>query len=338
MKRPLVCVAAVGAMVAAAQAGEAPLEGTAFVRGETRGPNPVTYYLAPAAAAHAPLLVVLQGSGCGALFSPTKEGFQATAGQDIVHQLGAGRFAVLVVEKPGVAPETSDEGTGGVSEACSAEFRAQHALDPWAKTVSRAIDAARKEEAVDARAPVRLLGLSEGSIVAARVSALRVDVSHVAFISGFGCDQWSDMLVVARRNAEAEFESASLEEREAAVAKALKDMEAGFAAIAQDPANPDRYFDDQTHLFWSTFGKACPAADLAKTDANVFVALGTADEQVDANGVEAIPAARIAAGKPITMRRILGGGHILSTPERPGFDNLVGVFSEAIDWMAPTTE
>ncbi|MCD8537036.1 MAG: hypothetical protein LRY56_05895, partial [Burkholderiaceae bacterium] len=73
------------------------------------------------------------------------------------------------------------------------------------------------------------MGLSEGSIVAARVSALRADVSHVAFISGFGCDQWSDMLVVARRNAEAESEGASLEEREMAVAKALAEMEAGFA-------------------------------------------------------------------------------------------------------------
>lgn len=290
------------------------LEGTAFVRGQTRGDAPVRYYLAPSPEGPRPLLVVLQGSGCEPVFAQTSDGYSASAGQDIVHQLAGGRYAVLVIDKP-----NAGGASGGETGACSAAFNRAHSLPNWTSAIGRTVDAALRDPRVDARAGVRLMGLSEGAIVAARVARERRDVNHVAFISGFGCDQWGDMLVVARRTSEAE----------------IAETEAGLRAVAAAPNAGDRFFAGQTHLFWSSFGRACPAADLAASRADVFVAYGTEDEQIDANGVEAIPAALIAAGRDVRMHRVAGGSHVLNTADTPPFANLVGVFSEALEWMAP---
>jgi len=178
------------------QAG-AQLEGTAFFRGlaTARREAPVRYYLAPSQTGPRPLLLVLQGSGCGPLFGADGS---ATAGQDIVQQFASDRFAVLVVEKPNVTPESADS-SNGETGACGADFNRAHSLETWTAAVSRAVDAALRDPRVERRAGVRVMGLSEGAIVSARLARERRDVNHVAFISGFGCDQWRDMLVVARR-------------------------------------------------------------------------------------------------------------------------------------------
>jgi dienelactone hydrolase len=306
------------------------MTGTAFERWDVgeRSVGSVRYYLAPASAGPRPLLVVVQGSGCGPLFSPDQDNgghaMRATAGQDIVQQLGADGFVVMVVEKPGVASESPEPDDLGTAGGCSDEFRRAHSLPSWTRRLSLAVDAAKRDPRVASDAPVRLLGLSEGAIAVARLASERSDVSHVAFISGFGCDQWRDVLVVARRQAEA---------AGADPVEAVAEAEAGLRRVAADPSNTEAVFDGQTHLYWSTFGRACPADDLARSGADVFVAYGTADEQVDAEGVEAIPAARIAAGKSVTVRRVIGGTHVLNTPSTRPFENLVGVLKDVVGWM-----
>ncbi|WP_439634591.1 hypothetical protein [Glycocaulis sp.] len=293
----------------------------------------VTYYIAAPADGPRPLLVVLQGSGCEPVFARSDEGLVATAGQDIIHQLAADRFAVMVVEKPHLTGQTAAT-AGQVSDACPPEFRRNHTLDNWTAEVGQAIDAAVRSGATSAGDTVRLLGLSEGAIIAARLAARRDDISHVAFLSGFGCDLWSDRLARARLDAMAG--EGTPEERQERAREALAVLEAGFAGVARDPLNSDAYFQGQTHLFWSTFGRACPAEDLAGSGAGVLVYYGTEDEQIDANGVEMITTARLAAGKAIRVERVFGGGHILNTDEGAPFANLVGAFIDALDWMDET--
>lgn len=307
------------------------VRGTAFVAygGERGVPR---YYLAGAGPAR-PLLVLLQGSGCEPVFVEGQTEARATAGQDLVHSLANGRMTVMVVDKPFAGPSAPD-GTGdGTAGGCSAAFRASHSLERWVEVVGRAIDDARLHGEVDPAASVRLVGLSEGAVTAARLARVRKDVGHVAFVSGFGCDQWADMLVVARREAEAATAGLGDAEREAAIGDAVQRAQRGLEAVAADPLNPDRFFEGQTHLFWSTFGRACPAEDLSRCGAEVLVAYGTADEQIDANGVEAIAAACIAAGKPVRVERIIGGSHVLNTPGTPPFANLVETLRRALDWM-----
>lgn len=279
------------------------------------------FYLAPVEAGQRPLLLLVQGSGCEPLFIDGDGGLSPTAGQDIIQHFAAERFAVLIVEKPHVASESPTR-NDGTTDACAAEFNRHHSLDHWAAAISSAIDAALGDPAVDRAAGVRIIGMSEGAIVAARVARNRGDVRQLAFISGFGCNQWRDMLVVARRNAPPDL-----------VEQSVLEMEAGFREVAADPSSTTRFFEGQTHLFWSTFGLACPAQDLLQSSATPLIAFGTADEQVDANGMESIVAEFLATGRPIVVKRILGGSHVLDTPDTEPFENLVGVFAFAIDWM-----
>lgn len=316
----LTAVLAGGAVRADTAAGV--VEGTAFIRGDARG---VPFFLAPGDGPR-PLLVHIQGSGCEPVFVADGAAHVATAGQDLVHALADGRFAVLVADKVGVEPFNRVADADGTAGNCSEAFLGQHSLDNWTTRLGVAIDAAMASDHVDSRSGVRVLGLSEGAIAAARLARLRSDISHTTFIAGFGCDQWRDMRVVARRKAEAHGVEAAR--------SAAKAMELGLSTVASDPES-NTIFEGQTHLFWSSFGRACPAMDLAASESDVFVAYGTSDEEIDAGGVEAITAARIAARKPVRVERIIGGSHVLDTPGTEPFEVLVGVLAEAIEWMTP---
>lgn len=298
-----------------------PVAATSFVRHTTRDRAAVHYYLAGGDAPSLPLLLFVQPSGCDPLFVPRKSGLRASAGQDLIARAADKRVAVMVVEKAGVESEGSSSGDGS-AESCPSAFNAQHSLDGWTKRLSAAIDDARRRRLVGA-GPVTVLGFSEGAVTAARLAARRHDVGKVAFVSGFGCDLWDDMLVGARRNA-----AKGQEE------KAIAEATAGFAAVAADPQSTTRYVNGQTHLFWSTFGSACPADDLVRSRAEVKVFTGTGDERIDANGVEAITAKFLRARRPITVRRFLDGTHTLTTDREKPMENIGNVFREAVDWTA----
>ena len=182
---------------------------------------------------------------------------------------------------------------------------------------------------------IRIIGLSEGAIVAARVASERDDVSHVSFISGFGCNQIDDMLVVARRNWVLKNPDANPEELHQGVADAVLKATKNFQRVFSNPTDTSILIESQTPLFWSTFGTACPAQDLAKSDANVFVAFGTADEQISADGIDEIVARRLIKGKGTKVVRVVGGNHILETrSEVSPYENLIDVFNESLDWMS----
>jgi pimeloyl-ACP methyl ester carboxylesterase len=311
--------------LAAAQfpAGQA-VPGQPFVRQVATATHSgrISYYLSPSRNPESPLLVLIQGSGCEPLFVQGKRGLRATAGQDIVNKAADGRLSIMVVEKTNVESEGAPA-TGGTANQCSQAFNQEHSLNRWANRISLAINDARRRRLADPVAPIFLMGLSEGAITAARLAKMRPDVGKVVFLSGFGCDQWRDVLVNARRNAEPGKEAAE-------VAKA----EAGLREVASDPFSTLKIFDGQTHLFWTTFGSACPAADLLSSKAQVMVFTGTADEQIDGNGIEAISATFLHARKSIIIRRIFGGTHMLTTDPKQPLANLLSAFNEAVVWMA----
>lgn len=332
-------------MIAAAQAtsqGDAPksdtasrLQGTPFfkhVLSDEQTGSKLNTYLAPGSSPKSPLLVMVQGSGCDPVFTTNSNGqAQSRAGQDIVTALSGGRYSVLIVDKPHV--ETSATGTGGQQDGCSQAFRRDHSLDKWTSALSASIDQIKQEHA-GAPDTIRVLGLSEGALVAARLTSVRSDVSHVAFISSFGCHQIDDMLVAARRDWIRANPDATGEALQNGVAEAVAEAEAGFKTVFENPADYDTIIFGQTPQFWSTFGLACPADDLSKSDAGVFVAYGTADEQIAADGIEEIISRRLVAGKTTKAIRIVDGNHVLASPsEAKPFDNLIGVLQSAIDWM-----
>jgi len=279
------------------------------------------------------LLLVIQGSGCDSVFSVNDTGgLNPSAGQDIVFALANNRYSVLIVDKPHVT--LGDSGSNGGMENCSEAFRQEHSLNNWVEHIHAVLNMTKHGLPQISDSNIRIIGLSEGAIVAARVVSERDDVSHISFISGFGCNQIDDMLVVARRNWVLKNPKASPEELQEGVADAVLKATKNFERVFSNPTDTSIFIESQTPLFWSTFGMACPADDLAQSEANVFVAFGTADEQISAEGVDEIVARRLVNGKDTKVVRLVGGNHILKTKsEASPYENLIDVFNQSLDWM-----
>ena len=319
----MACAASITASAAAGSA-TALVARTPFERHDTNN-GTVRYYLAPAPAEPRPLLLVIQGSGCEPVFQPGPAGMRATASQDVLQEMSNGRFVVMVVDKPGVLSEAASRATNpGALTGCAETVRANHSLPAWTAALGRAIDAARADPRVDPRAGVRVLGMSEGAVTAARLAAERPDISHVTFISGTGCNQWDDMFVVAPRWQPND------------PAGAISYVETQLRSVFANPEDTQADVLGQTSLYWSTFGRACAAEDLAKSNADVFLAWGTDDPQIDPSGVEAIPAALLAAGRTFHAKRVFAGSHTLDTPGSEPFANLFTTYEEALAWMEDT--
>ncbi|CAN0602010.1 unnamed protein product, partial [Ectocarpus sp. 12 AP-2014] len=231
------------------------------------------FYLAPAESA-APLLVFIQGSGCGSAFGVEEDGSVfSTLAQERIVQMVDDRFSVLVVDKVGVEPGAFPD-DGGEMAFCSETTRANHTLDTWAARLGDAIDQAKSLAPVDQNRPISLLGFSEGAVASARVAALRQDVGHVTFISGFGCGLFDDLVTLAQREWRANHPDVSAEERQAGNTAAAAAILGQVETVLATPDAMTPLFEGHTPKYWSSVGYACPAEDLARSNAEVFVAVG----------------------------------------------------------------
>lgn len=312
-----------------------PLPGLPFEHYQAQradGP-PLDFYIAATERA-APLLLVIQGSGCSSAFGTNSDGSMfGTLAQDTIFGMAKERFTVLAVDKPGVEPGKFLE--GGEMDECTDYTRSNHTLDNWTHTLSLAIDIAKSLKLVAHDEPIRILGISEGAVSAARLSAMRPDISHITYISGFGCVLMDDMIALAQRDWRRANADLSPEALQAGNDAAATDILDEFRQVFATPEATDILVQGQTPKFWSSVGFACPAADMALTDAEVFVAVGLEDKSLIAEGVEEIVIRRLQQGKETKITRVVGGNHGLgiATDENP-FGRLIATFEEAIDWMA----
>ena len=266
----------------------------------------------------APIILILQGSGCDSVWHETGQGFAPVAAQNVPAALAPDR-TVMVVDKPGVSP--------GEVRSCDADFT----LDAWAQHLDAAIAAVRDAGANNA--PIALIGISEGAITAARLAASRDDVSHVVFVSAVGCLLVDDMVANAARQAARDDGQDGLAASDR-IEQASASAEANLRRIFDPATSPEERLWGHPVAYWRSFGTACPAKDLAESDADLFLAYGTSDEQLIAEGVEEITARRIMAEKPVTVRRVGEGSHLLSRPgDANPSANLVAILPAAIAWL-----
>ena len=144
-----------------------------------------------------------------------------------------------------------------------------------------------------------------------------------------------DMIALAQRDWRRANADLSPEALQAGNDAAATDILDEFRQVFATPEATDILVQGQTPKFWSSVGFACPAADMALTDAEVFVAVGLEDKSLIAEGVEEIVIRRLQQGKETKITRVVGGNHGLgiATDENP-FGRLIATFEEAIDWMA----
>ena len=261
-----------------------------------------------------PLIVWIQGTGCSSQF--VSIGGRMSRGlQGVLNSVARGRARILAVEKPGVEylddhPYDSDAG------ACRPEFRAEFTLDQWATTIADAIQAARKLPGVDT-AKTLVIGISEGGIVAIRVSNVSPVVTHAVSLSGGGPVYLFHLADYMR--------SKGLD--------AEKEVYACWSDILKDPDSDSKFCWGQTYRQWSSFMKTSVIAEALKSHAHLYFVHGTADTQQTIAGFDVLRAELAAKQREAVFERIEGADHALDLPNQKVPEGLQAIFARIEDWF-----
>lgn len=283
---------------------------------EGRDGQRVTFYLSTQEApVHpVPLIVWIQGTGCSSQYVSVG-GRMSRGMQGVLYSLARGRARILAVEKPGVEflDDPADESD---ASTCRPQFRAEFTLDRWAETIADAIQAAQKIPGVDTSKTL-VIGVSEGGIVAMRVSNVSPAVTHAASLSGGGPVYLFHLAEYMRsRHLDPE-----------------KEVYACWNEIVKDPDSTTKFCWGQTYRQLSSFMKTSIIAEALKSHAFLYFAHGTADSQQTVAGFDVLRAELAAKQRAAVFERIEGADHALDLPNQQVPEGLEAVFGRALDWF-----
>ena len=227
-----------------------------------------------------------------------------------------GRARVLAVEEPGVEFLDDPPDDGDDAHACRPEFLALFTLDRWATTIADAIQAAQKLPGVDASRTL-VIGISEGGIVAMRVSNVLPEVTHAASLSGGGPVYSFHMAEFMR--------SRGLDPE--------REVYACWSDILKDPDSTTKFCWGQTYRQWSSFMKTSVIAEALKSHALLYFVHGTADGQQSIAGFDVLRAELAAKQRDAVFGRIEGADHALDLPNQKVPEGLEVVFGRLVDWF-----
>jgi predicted esterase len=283
---------------------------------EGRDGQPITFYLSiePAPSHPVPLIVWVQGTGCSSQF--VSVGGRMSRGlQGVLYSVARGRARVLAVEKPGVE-FLDDPPDDGDARACRPGFRAEFTLDRWATTIADAIQEAQKLPGIDTSKTL-VIGISEGGIVAMRVSNVSPAVTHAASLSGGGPVYLFHLAEFMRTKG----------------LDAEKEVYACWSDILKDPESTTKFCWGQTYRQWSSFMKTSVIAEALKSHALLYFAHGTADTQQSIAGFDVLRAELAAKQRDAMFERIEGADHALDLPNQKAPEGLEALFGRVENWF-----
>lgn len=256
-----------------------------------------------------PLVVCIQGSGSQSLFWEMeisgKKRIVSGGPEAVVSRDFGDQVRVLVVEKPGVKFLEQPSRPGSATEG-SAEFNREFSLERWTDAIDAAVRSTVQLHGILAQ-PILALGHSEGGQVACHLAASNPKITHVANMAGSGPTQLYDLLQQARAG-DMYDPNATPEERVNAL---LSD----WNKVLKDPNASDKFILGHSHLRWSSFLSTSPIEAILKSNANVFLATGTADKNSFPGSSDAFYAALLARGRTCEYLRIEGANHGFMLPD-----------------------
>jgi dienelactone hydrolase len=302
-----------------AQSRGEPIPGTPLEKHELvdAASRRITYYISHPSRP-APLMLMIQGSGCEPVMHLAPTGNYSSL-YNFLPYASEGRFTVMAVEKP-FAGLTGDGRPGGARN-CSPEFNRDFTAESWLAAIRAALADARRLPQVD-RHRMLAFGTSEGAVMAALLAGAERDVTDVAFVSGSGTTQFFDFIAFAYQRCF---------DRSACIA----DAERQLRAIAAAPDSATDFAWGHPYRRWSSFFRADPGTALLGSHARVYVALGTADNNVPALSQEVLVARLLAAGRDVTVRRIPDAGHGLIPAGAEDWSGVDAEFRRILDWFQP---
>lgn len=292
-----------------------PVPGSSFTAYEVSlpGGRSTTYYLSRAKDVDAPLLVMIQGSGCDAVINVQGDSSYSTIFNLFIYAQEQ-QFSVMAVEKP-YAGVVQNEGQRG----CSSKFYDDFSAESWLSALSGGIEDARKKLGGKAKRTL-VMGASEGATMAALLASHEEKISDVILIGASGTTQIFDFIA---RDYDKCFD----------VSKCLGVLDDELSEIYLDPLSTNKFKWGHTHKRWSSFFKVDPSNELLKSDARLYLVFGTADDATPPISQEIIYAKMKAAGKDITVRRVADAGHGLMGPYDQTMDGLDRELRSALNWF-----
>lgn len=311
------CLALMLGLASSGAQGSEPVVGTSFERHVIKDAigRDVTYYISRPKDGPAPLMLMIQGSGCAPVMNPQPGGTYSTL-YNLLPFGSEGRFTAVAVEKPFSAKSDARAGT---ANGCSAAFNDSFTAESWLLALQAGLKDARKSPWVDPKRTL-VFGASEGAVMAAMLAARDARITDVIAFGGSGTTQLYDFIAQAYRTC---FN----------VAACLADLDTRVHAIGADPASSTAFAWGHPHKRWTSFFRVDPGQELLRSNARVYLAFGTADNAVPALSQEVAVAKLMAAGRDVTVRRVTDADHSL---RQPGAANLADLDKEsraALDWF-----
>ena len=261
-----------------------------------------------------PLVVYVQGTGCSSHFIK-REGRVFTGVPSLVYETFRGRARVAMVEKPGVEP-FDDPGNRPMQESCRSEFFYEHTLDRWSEAIAAAIKSAHALPGVDDMSTL-VLGISEGGMVAVRVSNVLPKVTHVASLAGGGPNHMYVLSEYLRRR--------GLDPEEL-----VYDC---WRSVQADPQSATRFCLDHSFRHWSGFYTTSLIEESLRSSARLYLVHGSADEQNSIGGFDMMRAELAAKRRSAVFERLEGAGHSMDIPSQSAPDGLLAVFDRLASWF-----
>ncbi|MES2823255.1 MAG: alpha/beta fold hydrolase [Pseudomonadota bacterium] len=277
----------------------------------------ITYYLSKSNTKGAPLLLMIQGSGCDRVFNKSPEGAYSTI-FNLVSVASEDRFSVLAVEKPFSGVRQNSEGNA-VESTCTTDFHQDFTAVTWVAALNAAIKDA-KVKLNYTPAQILIFGHSEGAGIASKVAVENSLVTHVIASGGSGISQMFDFVAFAYQNCF---------DRSACVDQAYRELD----NINLDPQSSTKFAWGHPYKRWSSFFRLDPAENLLKAKAKVYLMFGTSDTATPALSQEIIAVKLKSAGKDITVRRIPDANHMLQHSNFSNLDDLTREYNLAFDWF-----
>jgi pimeloyl-ACP methyl ester carboxylesterase len=266
-------------------------------------------------AAPAPLLLMIQGSGCDRVLHLDAPRPFSTL-YNFIPYAGEGSFAVMAVEKPFSGAGGSD----GTTLECGAAFNADFTAESWLDAIEAALDTALRQPWVR-KDRVLVVGGSEGAVMAALLARRDPRVTDVAMIGGSGTTQLFDMIALAYQRC---FDRSPC----------IAEIERQARAIAARPDSATDFAWGHPFRRWSSFFRAEPGDALLASRARVHLAFGTADASVPPLSQEILVAKLLGAGRDVTVDRIADADHALQARGAQDLSGLDREYRSIFNWFA----
>ncbi len=270
-----------------------------------------------------PLVIWLDGSGCGSHFFIRKGKLYNTY-YGVLAAMTRSRAWIAAPEKRGVP--FGDPGHEGSGENCSQEYTDHATKEQRVSDGVLLIKALQSQGWVDGN--ILLVGHSEGAVVAAGIAERVPEISHVAFLSGNGPTQMFDFMVLKRKQMRAEGKSSEAIEAE------IKKLELAYEDILAHPKSTEKIFMGHAYLRWSSYFLHPALESLLNSKAKLYLAHGTEDESVPIESFDMMAAELLRNRREgIIVRRLPGTGHNLRKSTSPRDQPpLQSIFQDVLEW------